>query len=182
MNSLRNYYRTLFEDGLVPFIPPRTCISTSASGVVSAGLDVPIQSVACPISVVETHDDRSRCLYFATIDGKDVTGTLLADDTVEVVVRFTARYNGIAHKLLEHGLAPAVHVFCPIFVGLNMVVMGCVPGVFAWELHKESCRSRSFLPPFTVTRRKRSTCCTHRTLSLVMCECRIRRLCHVGRL
>ena len=56
-------------------------------------------------------------------------------DTVEVVVKFTARYHPEAHRLLAtEGLAPVLHACVPVCGGLFMVVMDRVHGELAWEV------------------------------------------------
>ncbi|KAF8329867.1 hypothetical protein F5887DRAFT_1003612 [Amanita rubescens] len=56
----------------------------------------------------------------------------------EVVVKFTARYNEVAHRLLAMaGLAPRLH-FCDRVIGdLYMVVMERVNGKSIWQLQEE---------------------------------------------
>ncbi|CAA7270480.1 unnamed protein product [Cyclocybe aegerita] len=62
----------------------------------------------------------------------------LGDTDEEVIVKFTARYNEVAHRLLADAqLAPKLH-FCGRVVGnLFMVVMDRVDGKSIWQLQKD---------------------------------------------
>ncbi|PPR07054.1 hypothetical protein CVT26_005255 [Gymnopilus dilepis] len=64
--------------------------------------------------------------------------TATLDDTDEVIVKFTTRYNEAAHRLLaEARLAPKLH-FCGRVVGdLYMIVMERVAGTSAWQLEMD---------------------------------------------
>lgn len=78
----------------------------------------------------------------AIIDLKNATTTMyvatLDDNNQEVIVKFTARYNEQAHRLLaEARLAPRLH-FCGHVVGdLYMVVMDRVEGTSVWQLQQD---------------------------------------------
>jgi len=62
----------------------------------------------------------------------------LSDTNQEVIVKFTARYNVVAHRLLaDADLAPKLH-FCERVVGdLYMVIMDCVDGTSVWQLQED---------------------------------------------
>ncbi|KAF8340881.1 hypothetical protein F5887DRAFT_1225861 [Amanita rubescens] len=72
--------------------------------------------------------DATTAMYIAT----------LGDNNEEVIVKFTARYNTAAHRLLsEAELAPRLY-FCDRVIGdLYMVVMECVDGKSIWQLQEE---------------------------------------------
>ena len=60
-------------------------------------------------------------------------------DTNEVIVKFTARYNEVAHRLLaDADLAPKLH-FCERVIGdLYMVVMDRVDGTSVWQFQEDN--------------------------------------------
>ena len=62
----------------------------------------------------------------------------LSDTNKEVIVKFTARYNEVAHHLLaDADLAPKLH-FCERVIGdLYMVVMDRVDGTSVWQLKED---------------------------------------------
>jgi hypothetical protein len=78
----------------------------------------------------------------ALVDLGNVTTTMytaiLSDTNQEVIVKFTARYNERAHRLLaESDFAPRLH-FCERVIGdLYMVVMDRVGGKSIWQLHED---------------------------------------------
>jgi hypothetical protein len=78
-----------------------------------------------PASVLVDLGKTTAALYIATLDGTDK----------EVVVKFTARYNEKAHRILATaGFSPELH-FCELVVGgLYMVVMDRVDGKSLWQL------------------------------------------------
>jgi hypothetical protein len=81
-----------------------------------------------PTSTLLDLGNTTTAMYIATLD----------DTTQEVVVKFTARYNEAAHRILaEAQLAPKLH-FCERVVGgLYMVVMDRVDGKSIWQLREE---------------------------------------------
>ncbi|KAF8153399.1 hypothetical protein B0H34DRAFT_723389 [Crassisporium funariophilum] len=60
-------------------------------------------------------------------------------NTNKVIVKFTARYNEVAHRLLaDADLAPKLH-FCERVIGdLYMVVMDRVDGTSVWQLQEDN--------------------------------------------
>jgi hypothetical protein len=78
----------------------------------------------------------------ALVDLGNATTTMytaaLSDTNQEVIVKFTARYNEVAHRLLaEAGLAPRLY-FCERVIGdLYMVVMDRVDGKSIWQLKED---------------------------------------------
>ncbi|KAF8623060.1 hypothetical protein AX15_006528 [Amanita polypyramis BW_CC] len=78
----------------------------------------------------------------ALVDLGDATTTMytatLGDTNEEVIVKFTARYNKVAHRLLAMAkLAPKLH-FCDRVIGdLYMVIMERVNGKSIWQLQEE---------------------------------------------
>jgi len=62
----------------------------------------------------------------------------LSDTNEEVIVKFTARYNEVAHRLLANeAYAPRLH-FCECVIGnLYMVVMDRVDGKSIWQLRED---------------------------------------------
>jgi hypothetical protein len=71
--------------------------------------------------------NATTSMYIATLD-----------DTKEVIVKFTAHYNEMAHRLLANeDLAPKLH-FCERVIGdLYMVVMDRVDGTSVWQLQHD---------------------------------------------
>ncbi|PCH36985.1 hypothetical protein WOLCODRAFT_28875 [Wolfiporia cocos MD-104 SS10] len=99
-------------------------------------------------------DERRSGLYLATMPksrGTDwpATGSSSGDapdGQVEVVVKFTTKYNADAHRVLaDAGLAPALHACIPVCGRLHMVVMERVHGEMAWNIQQ-----RGELLPYTV--------------------------------
>ena len=91
---------------------------------------------------VEDEATRQSGVYLATMTrprstDDDMIISSSADalvDTSEVVVKFTARCNPEAHRLLAtEGLVPMLHACVPVCGGLFMVVMDRVPGEMAVE-------------------------------------------------
>ncbi|KAJ3508829.1 hypothetical protein NLJ89_g5539 [Agrocybe chaxingu] len=72
--------------------------------------------------------NTTSAMYIATLDDTDE----------EVIVKFTARYNEVAHRLLADAqLAPKLH-FCGRVVGnLFMIVMDRVDGKSIWQLQQD---------------------------------------------
>jgi serine/threonine protein kinase len=81
----------------------------------------------------------TTAMYTATLD----------DTNEEVIVKFTARYNEAAHRLLAKvQLAPNLH-FCGRVVGdLYMIVMEYVDGTSVWQLQKD----KTPIPEVVVTK------------------------------
>ena len=81
-----------------------------------------------PTSTLVDLGDATTAMYTA----------ILGDNNEEVIVKFTARYNTVAHcRLSEAGLAPRLH-FCDRVIGdLYMVVMERVDGKSIWQLQEE---------------------------------------------
>ncbi len=81
-----------------------------------------------PISALVDLGNVCTTMYTATLN----------DTNQEVIVKFTARYNEAAHRLLaEARLAPRLH-FCGRIVGeLYMVVMDRVDGKSIWQLQQD---------------------------------------------
>ena len=67
-------------------------------------------------------------MYIATLDGTNK----------EVIVKFTARYNEKAHRILASaGFAPRVHFCGRVVGGLYMVVMDRVDAKSLWQLQTD---------------------------------------------
>ena len=81
-----------------------------------------------PTSALVDLGNATTSMYTAT----------LSDTNQEVIVKFTARYNVVAHRLLaDADLAPKLH-FCERVVGdLYMVIMDCVDGTSVWQLQED---------------------------------------------
>jgi hypothetical protein len=81
--------------------------------------------------------NATTSLYIAT----------LHDSDQEVIVKFTARYNEGAHRLLaEAQLAPKLH-FCGLVVGgLYMIVMDRVDGKSVWQLQQDNALIPAIVP------------------------------------
>jgi hypothetical protein len=78
-----------------------------------------------PISALVDLGNATTSMYTA----------ILSDNNDQVIVKFTARYNGVAHRLLAQAkLAPRLH-FCERIIGnLYMVVMDRADGKSVWQL------------------------------------------------
>ena len=81
-----------------------------------------------PTSALVDLGNATTSMYIAT----------LGDTNKEVIVKFTARYNEVAHRLLaDADLAPELH-FCERVIGdLYMVVMDRVDGTSVWQLQQD---------------------------------------------
>ncbi|KAF8962089.1 hypothetical protein BDZ97DRAFT_1156495 [Flammula alnicola] len=81
-----------------------------------------------PTSAIVDLGNTTSAMYIAT----------LSETGQEVIVKFTARYNEAAHRLLaEAQLAPRLH-FCQRVIGdLYMVVMDRVDGKSIWQLQED---------------------------------------------
>lgn len=81
-----------------------------------------------PIPELLDLGSATTAMYTATLD----------DTNKEVIVKFTARYNEAAHRILaEAQLAPKLH-FCGHVVGdLYMIVMERVDGTSVWQLQMD---------------------------------------------
>lgn len=104
--------------------------------------------------LAKSPDERRSGIYLATMPksrGADgpATGSSSSDapdGQVEVVVKFTTKYNADAHRVLANaGLAPALHACIPVCGRLHMVVMERVHGEMAWDVQQ-----RGELLPYTV--------------------------------
>ena len=81
-----------------------------------------------PTSALVDLGDATTVIYTAT----------LGDADEEVIVKFTARYSEVAHRLLAMaGLAPRLHSCHRIIGDLYMVVMEHVDGKSVWQLREE---------------------------------------------
>ncbi|KAI1790036.1 hypothetical protein LXA43DRAFT_947637 [Ganoderma leucocontextum] len=95
-----------------------------------------------PFLLAEDEAQRQTGIYLATMPRLSSAGdgTVSLDapaDRVEVVVKFTARYNEDAHRLLAiHHLAPELHACIPVCGDLFMVVMDRVHGEMALEVER----------------------------------------------
>ena len=81
-----------------------------------------------PTSALVDLGNATTSMYIAT----------LGDTDQEVIVKFTARYNEVAHRLLaDADLAPKLH-FCERVIGdLYMVIMDRVDGTSVWQLQED---------------------------------------------
>ena len=92
------------------------------------------------VTLPKLEDDRRLGLYIASMPAPPSSA---AASDIEVVVKFTARYNVKAHRLLaEAGLAPRLYSCSRVLGELYMVVMEFLPG--KTMLH--SCRGCKYLP------------------------------------
>jgi serine/threonine protein kinase len=81
-----------------------------------------------PTSALVDLGNVCNSMYTATLD----------DTNQEVIVKFTARYNEAAHRLLANArLAPRLHFCGRIVGGLYIVVMDRVDGKSIWQLRQE---------------------------------------------
>jgi hypothetical protein len=81
-----------------------------------------------PTSALVDLKDATTSMYIATLD----------DTNQEVIVKFTARYNEAAHRLLAKAqLAPALHFCGRVIGGLYMIIMDRVDGRSIWQLQRD---------------------------------------------
>ena len=128
--DLRKYY-----DGVNNLFPPKlSCLYPNPTSV-DPSIQLPelvyqkaLSRAGEPTSALVDLGNTTTAIYVATLSGT----------SQEVVVKFTARYNEEAHRLLAKSqLAPDLH-FCGRVVGnLYMVVMDHVDGKSIWQLQEE---------------------------------------------
>ena len=128
--DLRNYY-----DGVRNLDSPRlSCLYPNPTPV--------DPSKALPKLTYRQFLSRAGQPTSALVDLGNATTTVytatLSDTNEEVIVKFTARYNEVAHRLLaEAELAPRLH-FCERVIGdLYMVVMDRADGKSIWRLRED---------------------------------------------
>ena len=81
-----------------------------------------------PTSALVDLGNATTSMYIAT----------LGDTGNEVIVKFTARYNQVDHRLLANeDLAPKLHFCERVIGGLYMVVMDHVDGMSVWQLQQD---------------------------------------------
>jgi hypothetical protein len=128
--DLRKYY-----DHVAKFLPPKlSCLYPNPTPVDTSKTlpklvyKQPLSRTGQPASGLVDLGTTTTAIYVAT----------LADTNQEVVVKFTARYNETAHRILADAqLAPRLH-FCERVIGnLYMVVMDFVDGKSVWQLQVE---------------------------------------------
>ncbi|TBU41190.1 hypothetical protein BD309DRAFT_868775, partial [Dichomitus squalens] len=82
--------------------------------------------------------DVRSAMYIATLQVPAASGAVESSSvgtSVEVAVKFTARYGVAAHELLaKQGLAPILYACRPVLGDLYMVVMEFVSGKTAWNM------------------------------------------------
>ena len=80
-----------------------------------------------PTSDLVDLGNASSSMYIATLG-----------DTNAVIVKFTARYNAEAHRLLaDEDLAPKLHFCERVIGGLYMVVMDRIDGTSVWQIQQD---------------------------------------------
>ncbi|KAH9922405.1 uncharacterized protein B0H18DRAFT_518681 [Fomitopsis serialis] len=88
--------------------------------------------------MARSSDQRCSPIYFATMPKSTGAGDT-PDGEVEVIVKFTARYNAEAHRILAAaGLAPTLHAIIPVCDRIFMVVMDRVEGETAWSFEQRN--------------------------------------------
>lgn len=102
-----------------------------------------------PTSDLMDLGNAATVMYIATLDD---------DADQEVIVKFTARYNEVAHRLLaEARLAPRLH-YCGRVVGdLYMVVMDRIDGRSIWQLQEDNLP----IPAIVATKVEDAVCLLH---------------------
>ena len=127
--ELQNYYKVVGE----MTSPQLSCLFPSPT-LVDFAMTLPklvyrkfLSRAGQPISDILDMGNATTAMYIAT-----------ANETEEAIVKFTPRYNKMAHILLANAkLAPKLH-FCELVVGdLHMVVMDRVSGQSVWQLQQK---------------------------------------------
>lgn len=128
--NLRHYY-----DSVSNLKPPRLSCLYPNPTLVDRSKTLPaltyrqfLSRVGRPTSALVDLGNTTTSMYIATLG-----------DTNEVIVKFTARYNEAAHRLLaDADLAPKLH-FCERVIGdLYMVVMDHVDGTSVWQFQEDN--------------------------------------------
>jgi serine/threonine protein kinase len=131
--NLKTYY-----DGVKELASPRLSCLYPSPTLIDTSKELPILTyrqfmsrAGQPTSALVNLGNVCTTIYIATLDLDDNTNR-------EVIVKFTARYNEAAHRLLaKAGLAPKLH-FCERVVGdLYMIVMDRVGGKSIWQLQED---------------------------------------------
>ena len=82
-----------------------------------------------PTSDLVDLGNATTAMYIATLDD---------DPNQEVIVKFTTRYDQVAHRLLaEARLPPRLHFCCRVVGDLNTIVMDRVDGKSIWQLQRD---------------------------------------------
>ncbi|TBU21455.1 hypothetical protein BD311DRAFT_678300, partial [Dichomitus squalens] len=113
------------------------------------GTPLPVLAFKCRLSRTgrryihpRNEDEVRSAMYIATLQVPAASGAVESSSvgtSVEVAVKFTARYGVAAHELLaKQGLAPILYACRPVLGDLYMVVMEFVSGKTAWNMI-ESC-------------------------------------------
>jgi len=128
--DLHNYY-----DRVSKLIPPRLSCLYPNPTLVDHSKTLPaltyrqfLSRAGRPTSALVDLGNATTSMYIAT----------LSDTNKEVIVKFTACYNEVAHCLLaDADLAPKLH-FCERVIGnLYMVVMDRVDGTSVWQFQQD---------------------------------------------
>ena len=141
--DLQMFYAALPAPGSIAHLFPSPLPVPTYTGVVpSLTFTHRLSRTGEIVVLAEDEATRQSGVYLATMarprnTDDDTVISSSADalaDASEVVVKFTARYNPEAHRLLAAGgLAPILHACVPVCGGLFMVVMDRVPGEMAVE-------------------------------------------------
>jgi len=149
--KLRNRYRGL--DTLSGTLPDVLYPNPTADPPESTADEIPELKFFCkldrvtgiPIRGAVDEGNKRHAIYLARMASNTPAG---GSPTRVVLVKFTAKYNEVAHRLLadhEPPLAPALHCCTRVIGGLYMVVMEYLSD--AGALHRFFVPSRSPLPP-----------------------------------
>jgi len=130
-NDLTRYYDGIGEKKLAKF----SCLFPNPTPVVPSDV-LPVLTykqflsrTSQPALVLVDLGNTTSAMYIAILNGTDK----------EVVVKFTARYNEKAHRILaEAGFAPQLHFCGRVVGGLYMVVMDRVDGQSLWQLQTDN--------------------------------------------
>ena len=129
--DLRHYYNSVSN-----LNPPRLSCLYPNPTLVDGSKTLPaltyrqfLSRAGRPTSDLVDLGNTTTSMYIAT----------LGDTNKEVIVKFTARYNEVAHRLLaDADLAPKLQ-FCERVIGdLYMVVMDRVDGTSVWQLQEDN--------------------------------------------
>lgn len=131
--DLKTYYETVFSPlsasfQLFSLFPNPTLVDPSKVLPKLTYLQF-LSRVGRPIASLVNLRNKASAMYTATLSATNH----------KVIVKFTARYNELAHRLLADAqLAPTLHFCERVIGGLYMVVMDLVDGKSVWKLQNDN--------------------------------------------
>jgi len=134
LSSCRDDLKRYYNDVREKKVPKFSCLFPNPTPVVPSDVlpDLTYKQFLSrngePASVLVNLGNTTTAMYIATFNGTDK----------EVVVKFTARYNEVAHRILaEAGFAPALRFCGRVVGGMYMVVMDRVEGKSLLQLQRD---------------------------------------------